>query len=360
MTQVLTSDPTAFQYIPVSLIEGQELRVGSSKNLDELTASLLLHGQLSPICVTPNESNPNTYQIVFGNRRLQAIKKLGWKKIKAEVLNVSKSDALVLAFSENSDREDFSDYEKALLLARIHETTGKQYKEVAGIVGRSSSYVSQHVAMLHLFSNEVGTSEERVRLLSSLTEGHARVLGRIEDPIERWNTAKLAVASGMGVRELARICSRKCEDSTVAKMREPETVPELIREIVKGTTGKDIRPFRNCICDKHFSMFSSFDNFRAMGLEEALDHVSSAVRKVDVWIQQIEELKIRTIHDVAYATMMINHQMKCSGHVLGARTRATLIFERENGDWKLAHGHWSAVDPEEQIRLLIEPEIQRK
>ena len=41
---------------------------------------------------------------------------MGWRTIKAEVVEASDTEALLASFSENSDRKDFSDYEKALLL----------------------------------------------------------------------------------------------------------------------------------------------------------------------------------------------------------------------------------------------------
>ena len=159
----------------------------------------------------------------------------------------------------------FQIMKKHLLLSRIHERTGKKYNEVAELLGRSPAYVSQHVAMLHLFSGEVGSLVERERALSSLSEGHARVLARMEDPIDRWNTAKLAVASHMGVRELERICSRGRRDSPGMKEKESKTVPELIKDIIKGTTSTDTRPFSDTLCPKHFTMFSSWGNLKDYG-----------------------------------------------------------------------------------------------
>lgn len=342
---------TESREIPISLIDEQKLRLDSSKHLDELVESLLLHGQLSPILVTPSEDSAERYRIIFGNRRLTAAKKLGWKNIKAQIANVSKLQSLVLAFSENTDREDFTDYERALLLQRIQDTTGKKYNEIAKIISRSPAFVTQHIAMLHLFADELGSAEERQHVLSSLTEGHARVLAKLEDPIERWNTAKLSVASGMGVRELARMCSRSRINDAANTEEKPKTVAELIKDILKVMSGKDIGPFSDSVCPRHFTMFSSFGKARLLGFEGALDHVSQSVRKISLWDQRIEDLVIRTIGNVSYATLIINHQLRNPNRRSEARTRATLIFEKENGNWKCAHGHWSSIVAAEQIPL---------
>lgn len=337
--------------IPISLISEQKLRIDTSRGLEELMESLLLHGQLAPIMVRPSEENLGEFTIVFGNRRFTAAKELGWKSIKAQIINISRSEALVLAFTENSDRDDFSDYEKALLLQRIHDTTGKKYNEIAKIIGRSAAFVAQHIAMLHLFADELGSPDEKQHVLSSLTEGHARVLANLEDQIDRWNTAKLAVASHMGVRELARICSRRRLNSNVKRENKAKTVVELIKDILRGTASKDIRPFSNSLCPRHFTMFTSFRTAQRLTFEGALDHVSQSVRKIDDWDQQIEDLVIRRMGAVSYATLTIKHHIKSSNKTYQARTRATLIFEKEDGYWKCAHGHWSSVDATEQIPL---------
>ena len=48
-------------------------------------------------------------------------------------------------------------------------------------------------AMLHVFSDSVAPRDEQLRVLSLLTENHARILNRIEDAEDRWNTTKLVV-----------------------------------------------------------------------------------------------------------------------------------------------------------------------
>lgn len=338
------------QEIPVSCIEAHEHRTDSSKDLAELCSSLSVNGQLSPIRVRPDPTQSGHFRVIFGNRRLQAANRLGWKTISAEVVDASDADALVMAFSENADRTDFSDYEKALLLAKIHETTGKKYTEVASLIGRSSAFISQHVAMLHLFSDEIASKDERVSVLSSLTEGHARLLARIEDPTERWNTAKLAVAAHIGVRELTKFCSRGKRNPKARDDHDLRTLSELVNKIVEGMTSKNILSFSSSLSEKRFTMFSSFQRLRPLRFEDAVNHVSDTVKEVDRWKHEIEDLTIRTAKNFAFATMIINYQINRSGRILKTRIRATIIFEKEVERWKAIHGHWSSV----QARKLTE------
>src|SRR5208283_2671984 len=92
-----STDPSsspAVENIRLADIETEEMRIDSSKDLTLLATSLLLHGQLTPISVRPDQAKPGKYKIVFGNRRFQAAKKLGWEKIQANIVNASESDAL--------------------------------------------------------------------------------------------------------------------------------------------------------------------------------------------------------------------------------------------------------------------------
>ncbi len=53
-----------------------------------------------------------------------------------------------MALSENLDRKNFSDYEIALLVDRLHALSGQTYGEIAALINRSNAFVSQHISML--------------------------------------------------------------------------------------------------------------------------------------------------------------------------------------------------------------------
>jgi ParB-like chromosome segregation protein Spo0J len=58
------------------------------KHVAEMVASLEKEGQLEPICL-----NENYTKIWRGHTRFLAAKKLGWKTIKAEIMNAEKWQA---------------------------------------------------------------------------------------------------------------------------------------------------------------------------------------------------------------------------------------------------------------------------
>lgn len=72
-------------------------------NLETLKNSLRTYGLLNPI--TLNEK----YELIAGERRLQAAKQLGWTNINAVIMNnVSDVEELELELEENNQRKEFT------------------------------------------------------------------------------------------------------------------------------------------------------------------------------------------------------------------------------------------------------------
>ena len=72
-------------------------------NLEALKNSLRTYGLLNPI--TLNEK----YELIAGERRLQAAKQLGWTNINAIIMNnVSDVEKLELELEENNQRKEFT------------------------------------------------------------------------------------------------------------------------------------------------------------------------------------------------------------------------------------------------------------
>lgn len=76
------------------------------QDLDSLKDSLRRYGLLNPITIN------NRYELIAGERRLQAAKMLGWSTINAEMVEISdKISQLELELEENIQRANFSDEE---------------------------------------------------------------------------------------------------------------------------------------------------------------------------------------------------------------------------------------------------------
>lgn len=76
-------------------------------DLEPLKDSLRIYGLMNPITLN------SKYELVAGERRLQAAKELGWERINAVVLDssVDKIHQLEMELEENNQRKEFTDEE---------------------------------------------------------------------------------------------------------------------------------------------------------------------------------------------------------------------------------------------------------
>lgn len=117
-----------FQRIPVELIEiGPEQARTSKKSLeegiDDLAESIKHFGLLHPVTVFPENSK---YILIAGQRRLLAVKQLGWEKIPARILSTRPDDveSKAISFSENFVRRDLTTPEKRNACIIFHRRYG--------------------------------------------------------------------------------------------------------------------------------------------------------------------------------------------------------------------------------------------
>lgn len=75
-------------------------------NLEDLKDSLRTYGLMNPITLN------SKYELIAGERRLQAATLLGWTSINANILdNISEVDQLEMEIEENNQRKEFTDAE---------------------------------------------------------------------------------------------------------------------------------------------------------------------------------------------------------------------------------------------------------
>ncbi len=90
----------------------------SDADVLELAESIRAHGQQVPIMVRPIAAKPGHYKIVYGRRRLRALRSLGIPA-RALVRSLSDEEAILAQGQENTQRLDPSFIEKALFAAEL-------------------------------------------------------------------------------------------------------------------------------------------------------------------------------------------------------------------------------------------------
>lgn len=165
--------------------------------LKDLTNSVRENGVLQPLIVRPTEDDPESFEIVAGERRWRAAQRAQVHELPVVVRTLSDEETLAIALIENIQRDELSPIEEAEAYARLAEDFGKTQEEVAEIVGKSRSHVANMTRLLDL-------PEEVRDLLSSgqLTAGHARAILKAPDPAA---LARRIVEDGLSVRDAERL-----------------------------------------------------------------------------------------------------------------------------------------------------------
>lgn len=158
--------------IPVAAIKAGRYRTRMGlPNVDDLAADIKKHGLLQPIGVVADGSE---YHVVYGDRRLAAVQKLGWTEIPARVLGDPKN-AMLLAITENLQRRDLNPVEEARAFRRVIDT-GMTGAALARAIGKSEGYVSNKLRLEKLPRGAACLCD----LSCAYTEGHLRQLLRLE------------------------------------------------------------------------------------------------------------------------------------------------------------------------------------
>ena len=222
----------------------QPRREFDETQLQELANSIDASGLLQPVVV---RARPNgRYELIAGERRWRAVQRLGWQKIPAVIKDVDDRALLTLALIENLQRDNLSPLDAAVGYQRLMQEFGIAQQEVARLVGKDRSTVSNTLRLLRLPADAQTLVQQRV-----LSEGHARALLALSDPKEIVRLAKECAAAEWSVRDLeARVRGEQVSGPpAVRKMirrpkpeaRHPSADVRLVEDALRKRLQTDVR-----------------------------------------------------------------------------------------------------------------------
>lgn len=203
------------------------------KDVDDLRASIEQNGQTVPILVRRHPAETNRYLLVYGRRRLEAIRASDKvKKVRALIANLDDTAALRAQVSENTGRRDLSYIERALFAQELLASGFGSQAQVAEVLNVTRSAVSMSISV----AKSIGTDLARAI-------GPAHGIGR-----PRWESlAKELSNTGMGMDELCRVASDARGKAAAVEQaeEEPQLDPsvaafEAVVRHVKKTTGPSL------------------------------------------------------------------------------------------------------------------------
>ena len=239
------AEPSAANDLLVDEISPNRLQPRSyfdDKKLEELVTSIEEHGVLQPVVVQKADSG---YELIVGERRWRASKKLGLKKIPAVIREVSDAQSLEIAIIENIHRQDLNPIEEAEAYARLANEFALTQEMVAKKVGKSRTAVANTLRLLKL------SRKIKEDLISEkISMGHARALLGLENSKQMEILRKEIIKQDLTVRQTeGRV--NKIKAGSVNKPGPPTAKKDIfIKDLEKDLarrlgTKVDISPKKN-------------------------------------------------------------------------------------------------------------------
>lgn len=171
------------------------------QSLTELTESIRQHGVLQPLIVSP--ALDGDYELVAGERRLQAAREAGLATVPVLVRRVDDQGRLALALIENLQRSDLNALEAAEGFRQLAEEFNLSHEQIAGVVGKSRAAVSNTLRLLRL-----APAARQALSAGEISEGHARALLGLGSAKAQAAALQSVLRRGLNVRQTEELVRR--------------------------------------------------------------------------------------------------------------------------------------------------------
>ena len=206
----------------------QPRTIFDDEKIEELSRTIHTHGIIQPIVV--REFEKDTFEIIAGERRWRAMKKLGWDLAPAIVKDFNDTETASVALIENLQREELSPIEEAIAYGKLLELHHLTQEALAQRLGKGQSTVANKLRLLKL------PQQVQDALLNKLiTERHARSLIPLKNPEKQVKLLEEIILKGFNVKQT--------EDRVVKMLEQLQEKPKPKRKAFS----KDMRIAVNTI-----------------------------------------------------------------------------------------------------------------
>jgi len=182
--------------IPIEKIKTNKYQPREEFNqeaLDNLAVSIKEKGFIQPVLVRLTN---NEYELIAGERRLRAAKKIGYKEIPAIIKEASDLDSLELSIIENIQRENLNSIDQARAYKRLQEEFNMTQENVADTIGKDRATVANILRLLNLPAR----IQEYVSR-GTISMGHARAMLSLSKESEQMRLCTKIIKNDLSVRD---------------------------------------------------------------------------------------------------------------------------------------------------------------
>lgn len=201
------------ELLPAKLVQRKQI---DEYKLKLLADSIMANGVIEPIVV--RKSGKKSYEIVTGNLRAMAAKKVGIRRIPCILYTVDDTTAYIYSLIENMQRTNLTIFEEAYTISFLINQCGISVSELAVKLGINQSALTEKLKILRL------SKELRERINSArLTERHAKALLKLQNSFQS-EALDYIIANGLTaaqteqyIAELSTPKPKKCEQKPIRK-----------------------------------------------------------------------------------------------------------------------------------------------
>jgi len=212
------------------------------ESLEELAASIREHGLIQPLIVSSTVPGMGStpYQLIAGERRLEAARLAGLSTVPVIVKEATPQEMLALALVENIQRADLNPLEEAGAYRQLMDEFGMTQEQVADQVGKSRVAVANAVRLLRL-----PAAVKSALAGGQISEGHARALLGLDQEEAQLRALKTVIRQGLNVRQTEELVRRM--SAGPSPRREQATTPETeaLEQRFRERLGTKVRLFRS-------------------------------------------------------------------------------------------------------------------
>ena len=173
----------------------QPRTVFDEEKIEELSRTIHTHGVIQPIVI--RRFDDDRYEIIAGERRYRAMKKLDWTEVPAIVRDLSDKETASIALIENLQREELTAIEEALAYQQLLELHSLTQEALAQRLGKGQSTVANKLRLLKLPQNV-----QEAILKREISERHARALIAVKDEAVQAELVNMVKENDWNVRQL--------------------------------------------------------------------------------------------------------------------------------------------------------------
>lgn len=201
--------------------------------LEELAASVRVHGIIMPLVVRPRPAGG--YFLIAGERRWRAAQRAGLRQVPIIVQDVSSQAAFERALVENLQRSDLRPIEEAAAFQRLADEFQLTQEQIAERVGKDRSTIANSIRLLKLPASVREMVEER-----TLSMGHARALLGLPSDAEIETCARKVTQKALSVRATEALVKQTLRGPAPEPARaapKPAAVRDLEERLTKALGG---------------------------------------------------------------------------------------------------------------------------